>query len=180
MTRRFIFLEEGDIAEITSPFGNIFDNTGAEVKTSGYVESNLQYDAGDKGIYRHYMQKEIYDRTRSKHLYQRMFSRRVDLSELGTERFDELLPSAEHAQILACGTSANSGMVSRYWLERCSGPCDAEIAPEFRHRKSAVRRNSLMITPSQSGETADTPLACVCRKKAIFALPFATPIFAGA
>lgn len=88
----------------------------------------------------------------------------MDLSELGPNA-DELLSKVEHIQILACGTSYNSGMVSRYWFESLAGiPCDVEIASEFRYRKSAVRRNSLMITLSQSGETADTPLACVCRK----------------
>ena len=80
----------------------------------------------------------------------------VDLSELGPNA-DELLSKVEHIQILACGTSYNSGMVSRYWFESLAGiPCDVEIASEFRYRKSAVRRNSLMITLSQSGETADT------------------------
>ena len=80
----------------------------------------------------------------------------VRLSELGPNA-DELLSKVEHIQILACGTSYNSGMVSRYWFESLAGiPCDVEIASEFRYRKSAVRRNSLMITLSQSGETADT------------------------
>lgn len=80
----------------------------------------------------------------------------MDLSELGPNA-DELLSKVEHIQILACGTSYNSGMVSRYWFESLAGiPCDVEIASEFRYRKSAVRRNSLMITLSQSGETADT------------------------
>lgn len=100
----------------------------------------------------------------------------MDLSELGPNA-DELLSKVEHIQILACGTSYNSGMVSRYWFESLAGiPCDVEIASEFRYRKSAVRRNSLMITLSQSGETADTPLACVCRKSwDIWALwPFVT------
>ncbi|MEN8471085.1 SIS domain-containing protein, partial [Enterobacter cloacae subsp. cloacae] len=80
----------------------------------------------------------------------------VDLSELGANA-NELLSKVEHIQIVACGTSYNSGMVSRYWFESLAGvPCDVEIASEFRYRKSAVRRNSLMITLSQSGETADT------------------------
>ncbi len=165
VTRRFIFLEEGDIAEITRRSVNIFDNTGAEVKRQD-IESNLQYDAGDKGIYRHYMQKEIYEQPNAikNTLTGRISHGQVDLSELGPNA-DELLSKVEHIQILACGTSYNSGMVSRYWFESLAGiPCDVEIASEFRYRKSAVRRNSLMITLSQSGETADTPLACVCRK----------------
>ncbi len=77
----------------------------------------------------------------------------------------KMLAQVEHIQIVACGTSYNSGMVSRYWFEALAGvPCDVEIASEFRYRKSAVRRNSLMITLSQSGETADTWRRCVCRK----------------
>ncbi len=157
VTRRFIFLEEGDIAEITRRSVNIFDNTGAEVKRQD-IESNLQYDAGDKGIYRHYMQKEIYEQPNAikNTLTGRISHGQVDLSELGPNA-DELLSKVEHIQILACGTSYNSGMVSRYWFESLAGiPCDVEIASEFRYRKSAVRRNSLMITLSQSGETADT------------------------
>lgn len=165
VTRRFIFLEEGDIAEITRRSVNIFDKTGAEVKRQD-IESNLQYDAGDKGIYRHYMQKEIYEQPNAikNTLTGRISHGQVDLSELGPNA-DELLSKVEHIQILACGTSYNSGMVSRYWFESLAGiPCDVEIASEFRYRKSAVRRNSLMITLSQSGETADTWRACVCRK----------------
>ncbi|MDU5908754.1 MAG: glutamine--fructose-6-phosphate transaminase (isomerizing) [Escherichia coli] len=157
VTRRFIFLEEGDIAEITRRSVNIFDKTGAEVKRQD-IESNLQYDAGDKGIYRHYMQKEIYEQPNAikNTLTGRISHGQVDLSELGPNA-DELLSKVEHIQILACGTSYNSGMVSRYWFESLAGiPCDVEIASEFRYRKSAVRRNSLMITLSQSGETADT------------------------
>jgi len=80
----------------------------------------------------------------------------VDLSELG-EGAEALLSQVEHIQIIACGTSYNSGMVSRYWFESLANlPCDVEIASEFRYRKSAVRKNSLQITLSQSGETADT------------------------
>jgi len=87
VTRRFIFLEEGDIAEITRRSVNIFDKTGAEVKRQD-IESNLQYDAGDKGIYRHYMQKEIYEQPNAiqKHLTGRISHGQVDLSERGTER----------------------------------------------------------------------------------------------
>lgn len=135
----------------------IFDKSGAEVQRPD-IESNLQYDAGDKGIYRHYMQKEIYEQPNAikNTLSGRISHGEVDLSELGPQA-NELLSQVEHIQIIACGTSYNSGMVSRYWFESLAGvPCDVEIASEFRYRKSAVRRNSLMITLSQSGETADT------------------------
>ncbi len=157
VTRRFIFLEEGDIAEVTRRSVVIFDKSAAQVKRQE-IESNLQYDAGDKGIYRHYMQKEIFEQPNAikNTLTGRISHGEVDLSELGPNA-NEMLAQVEHIQIVACGTSYNSGMVSRYWFEALAGvPCDVEIASEFRYRKSAVRRNSLMITLSQSGETADT------------------------
>ncbi len=157
VTRRFIFLEEGDIAEVTRRSVTIFDQAGEQV-TRPDIESNLQYDAGDKGVYRHYMQKEIYEQPNAikNTLMGRINHGAIDLSELGPNA-DALLSQVEHIQIVACGTSYNSGMVSRYWFESLAGvPCDVEIASEFRYRKSAVRRNSLIITLSQSGETADT------------------------
>ncbi len=157
VTRRFIFLEEGDIAEVTRRSVTIIDKLGNEV-IRPEIESNVQYDAGDKGVYRHYMQKEIYEQPQAiKNTLEGRFSHgKIDFSELG-EKADELLSKVEHVQIIACGTSYHSGMVARYWFEALAGvPCDVEIASEFRYRKSAVRKNSLIITLSQSGETADT------------------------
>ena len=106
------------------------------------IESNVQYDAGDKGVYRHYMQKEIYEQPNAiKNTLSGRFSHgEVDLSELGAGAND-LLSRVEHIQIIACGTSYNSGMVARYWFESLANvPCDVEIASEFRYRKSAVRK----------------------------------------
>ncbi|MBP2169020.1 glucosamine--fructose-6-phosphate aminotransferase (isomerizing) [Erwinia toletana] len=157
VTRRFIYLEEGDIAEITRRDVTIIDRSGNSVQRQE-IESKVQYDAGDKGIYRHYMQKEIYEQPMAiKNTLAGRFSHgEVDLSELGANA-NTLLSQVEHIQIVACGTSYNSGMVSRYWFEALANvPCDVEIASEFRYRKSAVRKNSLLITLSQSGETADT------------------------
>lgn len=157
VTRRFIFLEEGDIAEVTRRDVTVFNGLGDQVQRPD-IESSLQYDAGDKGIYRHYMQKEIYEQPNAikNTVAGRISHGQVDLSELGPKA-NELLTQVEHIQIVACGTSYNSGMVSRYWFESLAGiPCDVEIASEFRYRKSALRRNSLIITLSQSGETADT------------------------
>ena len=157
VTRRFIYLEEGDIAEITRRDVTIVDRQGEKVQRSE-IESTVQYDAGDKGQFRHYMQKEIYEQPQAiKNTLSGRFSHgEVDLSELGPNA-NELLKQVEHIQIVACGTSYNSGMVSRYWFEALANvPCDVEIASEFRYRKSAVRKNSLLITLSQSGETADT------------------------
>ncbi|AIA73260.1 glucosamine--fructose-6-phosphate aminotransferase [isomerizing] [Pectobacterium atrosepticum SCRI1043] len=157
VTRRFMFLEEGDVAEITRRDVRVFDKSG-QLATREEIESKVSYDAGDKGAYRHYMQKEIYEQPMAiKNTLEGRFSHgEINLSELGPKA-DELLAKVEHVQIIACGTSYNSGMVSRYWFEALAGiPCDVEIASEFRYRKPAVRKNSLMITLSQSGETADT------------------------
>lgn len=157
VTRRFVYLEEGDIAVITRRDVTIVDRQGEQV-TRAEIESNVQYDAGDKGQFRHYMQKEIYEQPMAiKNTLSGRFSHgEVDLSELGPQA-NVLLKQVEHIQIVACGTSYNSGMVSRYWFEALANvPCDVEIASEFRYRKSAVRKNSLLITLSQSGETADT------------------------
>lgn len=157
VTRRFIYLEEGDIVEITRRHVHIFDVNGNEVNRDT-IESNIQYDAGDKGVYRHYMQKEIYEQPLAikNTLEGRLKSETIDLSELGPKA-EEVLSKVEHIQIVACGTSYNAGMVSRYWFESLAGiPCDVEIASEYRYRKPATRRNSLLITLSQSGETADT------------------------
>jgi glucosamine--fructose-6-phosphate aminotransferase (isomerizing) len=152
VTRRFIYLEEGDIAEITRREVTIIDRDGKTAKRAE-IESTAQYDAGDKGIYRHYMQKEIYEQPNA---IKNTLTGRFNLSELGPDA-EKLLSQVEHIQIIACGTSYNSGMVSRYWFESLANiPCDVEIASEFRYRKSAVRKNSLLITLSQSGETADT------------------------
>ncbi|PQQ32258.1 glutamine--fructose-6-phosphate transaminase (isomerizing) [Photorhabdus luminescens] len=157
VTRRFIFLEEGDIAEVTRRTVRIFNAQGEPVERE-QIESNVQYDAGDKGVYRHYMQKEIYEQPMAikSTLERRLSHGQVDLSELGPNAA-KLLAQVEHIQIVACGTSYNAGMVSRYWFEALAGiPCDVEIASEFRYRKLARRSGSLLITLSQSGETADT------------------------
>ncbi|MGL5220641.1 MAG: isomerizing glutamine--fructose-6-phosphate transaminase, partial [Plesiomonas shigelloides] len=113
VTRRFIFLEEGDIAEVTRHSVAIFDASGAAVERAE-IESNVQYDAGDKGNYRHYMQKEIYEQPQAiKNTLEGRFSHGcIDLSELG-EAGDRLLSQVEHVQIIACGTSYHSGMVAR-------------------------------------------------------------------
>ncbi|CAJ0990717.1 glutamine--fructose-6-phosphate transaminase (isomerizing) [Pantoea sp. Nvir] len=166
VTRRFIYLEEGDIAEISYSDVSIFDREGKLVNRAE-IESSVQYDASDKGIYHHYMEKEIYEQPMAikNTLTGRLNHCEVDLSELGPNA-DAILSQIEHTQIIACGTSYHSGMVARYWFESLASiPCDLEIASEFRYRKSAVRKNSLIITLSQSGETADTLAALRLSKK---------------
>lgn len=157
VTRRFIFLEEGDIVELSRRSVKFINQQGLEVNRQE-IESTLLYDAGDKGLYRHYMQKEIHEQPLAikNTLEGRLEQGRVNLSELG-EQANMLFSQVQHIQIIACGTSYHAGLVARYWFESLAGiPCDVEIASEFRYRQSAVRQNSLFITLSQSGETADT------------------------
>ncbi|MGL4456731.1 MAG: glutamine--fructose-6-phosphate transaminase (isomerizing) [Plesiomonas sp.] len=157
VTRRFIFLEEGDVAEVTRREVNIVNAQGQAVDRA-IIESSVQHDAGDKGQFRHYMQKEIYEQPVAikNTLEGRISHGLVDLSELGEEA-DRLLSAVQHVQIVACGTSYHAGAVARYWFESIAGvACNVEIASEFRYRKSVLRPGSLLITLSQSGETADT------------------------
>ena len=157
VTRRFIFLEEGDIAEITRRTVDIYDTYGNKVEREIH-ESNLENDAAEKGKFRHFMQKEIYEQPTAliNTMEGRLNHENVIVDSIGNGAKD-ILEKVEHIQIVACGTSYNAGMVARYWFESLAGvSCDVEIASEFRYRKFVTRPNSLLITLSQSGETADT------------------------
>ena len=167
VTRRFIFLEEGDVAEITRHSVAIFDKDGQPVEREVH-ESNVSYDAGDKGQYRHFMLKEIYEQP---HAINNTLEGRLSADSVMDETFGngaaELFKKVKHVQIVACGTSYHSGMVARYWLESLGGiSCNVEIASEFRYRKSFVQPNSLLVSISQSGETADTLAALRLAKEA--------------
>jgi glutamine---fructose-6-phosphate transaminase (isomerizing) len=157
VTRRFIFLEEGDVAEITRSEVRVFDKHGAPVEREIH-ESTANYDAGDKGPYRHYMLKEIYEQPAAvANTLEGRLSETGVLDETFGNGATELFKQVKHVQIVACGTSYHSAMVARYWLECFGGvSCNVEIASEFRYRKSYVQPNSLVVTISQSGETADT------------------------
>ncbi|NDW21211.1 glutamine--fructose-6-phosphate transaminase (isomerizing) [Alteromonas hispanica] len=157
VTRRFIFLEEGDVAEITRRDVKIFDKDGNAVERE-IVESNVEHDAGDKAGYRHYMLKEIHEQPT---VVRNALQNRIDENGLVADVFgkgaDDILSKVKHVQIIACGTSYHAGMTARYWLEQYANvSCNVEIASEFRYRRSVVHPNSLLITISQSGETADT------------------------
>ena len=157
VTRKFAYLEEGDVAEITRTSVSIVDENGNPVKRD-IEESHLTNDAGDKGNYRHYMQKEIYEQPVA---IQRTLDGRMENSLILDSAFGdnakELLAKVKHVQIIACGTSYHAGMTARYWLEDFGGvSCNVEIASEYRYRESFVHENSLLVTISQSGETADT------------------------
>ncbi|RLV60857.1 glutamine--fructose-6-phosphate transaminase (isomerizing) [Parashewanella curva] len=157
VTRTFAFLEEGDVAEITRQEVRIFDVDGNAVEREA-KESEVTHDAGDKGEYRHYMLKEIYEQPQAlaRTIEGRIANQQVLDSAFG-DNAAELLKDVKHVQIIACGTSYHAGMAARYWLEDWAGvSCNVEIASEFRYRKSHLFPNSLLVTISQSGETADT------------------------
>ncbi|WP_063650330.1 glutamine--fructose-6-phosphate transaminase (isomerizing) [Aliivibrio fischeri] len=157
VTRRFMYLEEGDVAEITRREIRVFDARGEQVERA-ITESNAEHDAGDKGQYRHFMQKEVFEQPKAliNTMEGRITNDSVVTESIGVNAV-EILNKVEHVQIIACGTSYNAGMTARYWFESLAGvSCDVEIASEFRYRKFVTRPNSLLITLSQSGETADT------------------------
>ncbi|MCE7537480.1 glutamine--fructose-6-phosphate transaminase (isomerizing) [Aliivibrio fischeri] len=157
VTRRFMYLEEGDVAEITRREIRVFDARGEQVERA-ITESNAEHDAGDKGQYRHFMQKEVFEQPKAliNTMEGRITNDSVVTESIGVNAI-EILNKVEHVQIIACGTSYNAGMTARYWFESLAGvSCDVEIASEFRYRKFVTRPNSLLITLSQSGETADT------------------------
>jgi len=157
VTRKFAYLEEGDVAQVTRFDVNVFDSNGDPVARIA-KEVNVSHDSGDKGEYRHYMLKETYEQPTAVRnaLEGRLVANEISTSAFG-EGSDDIFKEIEHVQIIACGTSYHSGMVARYWLEAMAGvSCNIEIASEFRYRKSHVPKNALLVTISQSGETADT------------------------
>ncbi len=167
VTNRFIYLEEGDVAEISRYAVIIFDSTGKRVERD-VLESDASHEAGSKGEYRHFMLKEIFEQPLSirNALEGRLTEGTIDDRVFG-ENAKAIFEKVEHVQIIACGTSYHSGMVAKYWLEdHANISCNIEIASEFRYRKSFVHKNSLLVTISQSGETADTLAALRLAKEA--------------
>ncbi|ALI07453.1 MULTISPECIES: glutamine--fructose-6-phosphate transaminase (isomerizing) [Pseudomonas] len=157
VTDRFMYLEEGDIAEIRRDSVQIWDIDGKAVE-----RETVQYrdgaEAADKGEFRHFMLKEIHEQPA---VVQRTLEGRMSQSQVLVQAFGpqaaELFAKVRNVQIVACGTSYHAGMVARYWLEELAGiPCQVEVASEFRYRKVVVQPDTLFVTISQSGETADT------------------------
>jgi glucosamine--fructose-6-phosphate aminotransferase (isomerizing) len=157
VTQRFIFLEEGDFADIRRTGMEIYDATGKPVERK-ITESELSADAVDRGEYRHYMLKEIFEQPRAivDTLEGRISQGRV-LEQAFGAKAKKIFDEVQGVHIIACGTSYHAGLIGRYWLESIVGiPCSVEVASEFRYRKPVVRNKSLIVTLSQSGETADT------------------------
>jgi glucosamine--fructose-6-phosphate aminotransferase (isomerizing) len=165
VTQRFIILKDGDVADIYRDSVVVYDENGTIVDR-GITTSQLSVDAGDKSGYRHYMQKEIFEQPRAiaDTLEGRVLSGRVVETEFGLEA-TELFDNVKAVQIVACGTSYHAGLVARYWFESLAGlPCSVEVASEFRYRKPVLDAETLFVTISQSGETADT-LAALAEAK---------------
>jgi len=156
VTRSFLFLEEGDIAEVCRDGVTVFDAEGNQV-IRPVKQSKLADASVDKGPYAHYMLKEIHEQPGvvSETLEGRIHRGRLLEDSFGHET-KSLLDRTKHVQIVACGTSYHAGMVARYWLEEVGVSCIVEVASEYRYRKVVVPEGSLLITISQSGETADT------------------------
>jgi glutamine---fructose-6-phosphate transaminase (isomerizing) len=157
VTQRFIFLEDGDIADITRESVTIYDGNG-QVVTRPETISELSPEAAEKSGYRHFMLKEIFTQPRA--IAETLEGRIVGGEVLDTmfgPTGTEVLDSIESVTIVACGTSYHAGMVARYWFEELAGvSCSVEVASEFRYRKPVIRKGTLLVTISQSGETADT------------------------
>ncbi|MEJ1225018.1 glutamine--fructose-6-phosphate transaminase [Pseudomonas sp. NFACC09-4] len=157
VTDRFMYLEEGDIADIRRDSVQIWDLDGKAVE-----RETVQYrdgaEAADKGEFRHFMLKEIHEQPA---VVQRTLEGRMSQNQVLVQAFGpqaaELFARVRNVQIVACGTSYHAGMVARYWLEELAGiACQVEVASEFRYRKVVVQPDTLFVTISQSGETADT------------------------
>ena len=169
VTDRFMFLEEGDIADIRRDRIEIHDRNKQQVERSVTRFEHSQ-DAAEKGEYRHFMLKEIHEQPRVIRATTegRVTNTRVLEQALGTQA-GNLLEDVRHVQIIACGTSYHAGMVARYWIEDLAGvPCSVEVASEFRYRKHVIQPDTLFLCISQSGETADTLAALRQAKKAGF------------
>ncbi len=156
VTNRFIFMQEDDIAEIRRDAVSIYDSEGNLVERP-VATSQLTLSGADKGPYRHFMLKEIFEQPAviAETLEGRIYKGRLIEESFGQKAI-ELLDKTKGVQIIACGTSYHAGLMARYWLEEAGVHCSVEVASEFRYRKSVVIPGTLLVTISQSGETADT------------------------
>ncbi len=167
VTQRFIFLEEGDVADLTRERVTIYDASGQIVERP-VKQSELSADAVARGEYRHYMLKEIYEQPRA---ITDTLTNRIGLHHVYDEAFGTgaaaIFDTIEAVQIVACGTSYHAGLIGRYWFEALAEiPCSVEVASEFRYRRPRLAPHTLFVTLSQSGETADT-LAALAHAKTI-------------
>ncbi|MDQ1237211.1 MAG: glutamine--fructose-6-phosphate transaminase (isomerizing) [Wigglesworthia glossinidia] len=156
IAKKFIFLKTGDIAEITNSNIQIWDKNGNSIQRK-IVKKNIVLDPNKKGEFRYFLKKEIFEQPQAikNTLKNRLKNNYIYLSEI-SDKSNKILINTKHIQLVACGSSYNSAMVSRYWFENLVGiSCNVEIASEFCYRNTIVHPNSLLIFLSQSGETAD-------------------------
>ena len=157
VTRRFMFLDEGDVAEVLRTGVRVLDREGNNADRP-VMESELTADAAEKGQYRHFMLKEIHEQPRAvaNTLQERIANGRLLEAAFGPAA-TAVFERVEAVHIVACGTSYHAGVVARYLIEQiCRITCHAEIASEYRYRNPVVPKNTLFVVISQSGETADT------------------------
>src|SRR5580704_3442566 len=167
VTRRFIFLEEGDVAEVRRQSVRVIDREGNSAERA-IRESELSADSAERGQYAHFMLKEIHEQPRA---IADTLSERVANGRLLEQAFGpaatEVFKRTQNVHIVACGTSYHAATVARYFIEQiCKIPCAIDIASEYRYRSPLVPANSLFVTISQSGETADTLAALRLAKQA--------------
>ena len=157
VTRRFMFLEEGDVAEVSRGGVHVIDHEGKLVERP-VRESEMSSEAAEKGQFQHFMLKEIHEQARAvaNTLQERIAGGRLLEQAFGPSA-NEIFKRVRAVQIVACGTSYHAGCVARHYIEQyCRIPCNVEIASEFRYRNPVVTPDTLFVTISQSGETADT------------------------
>jgi glucosamine--fructose-6-phosphate aminotransferase (isomerizing) len=157
VTQKVVYLEEGDVADVGLLDFRIVDRSGKPAFRPVQI-SELSADRAELGGYRHYMQKEIFEQPRA---LAETLEEALSFGDLNPrifgEQASETLSVVDSVTIIACGTSFHAAMVARYWLESVAGiPCSAEVASEYRYRDSVPNPNALIVTISQSGETADT------------------------
>ena len=156
VTDRFIFLEEGDVVLLSPSELQVFDSAGEPVERTRTSISEA-VEVVELGAYDHYMLKEIHEQPRALAATFAQAAGREQLDECFGPGAAEVFDRVQGVQIVACGTSYHAGMVARYWLEELAGiPCEVEVASEFRYRKRVGHEGTLLVTISQSGETADT------------------------
>jgi glutamine---fructose-6-phosphate transaminase (isomerizing) len=174
VTKKFIYLEDGDIAEIKIDKITIYDKNGFIAERQIHT-SNLQEGKVSKGAYSHFMQKEIFEQPQAIRdtLESRITNDEVIVSAFGPKA-NKIFNKVKQIQIVACGTSYNAGIVAKYWLEDITKiQCRVEVASEYRYRRPILLKDTLFVTLSQSGETADTLEALKVAKvinKSIFTL----------
>jgi glucosamine--fructose-6-phosphate aminotransferase (isomerizing) len=167
VTRRMVYLEEGDVAELRRDGYSIVGVGGTAVERAVH-ESTLSADAVELGDYRHYMQKEIFEQPQALAATLEMIGGAQSFSaNLFGAAAPEVLAGVKSVLVIACGTSYHAGLVARYWIEQLAGvPCTVEVASEYRYRASVPNPDQLVVAISQSGETADT-LASIRHAKAL-------------